>query len=169
MKQDMIVILDLGSTENTVVAREIRELGVYSEIHPHDITVEELQALDNVKGIILNGGENRVVDGKEVEKTLLNEDVYYASKAVYRVGPAAVSAPVPPIGQPVVPETPAPSEPAPTNPEPTQPQETHPDAYGPGIGLETQPAAPAETPAPQPAETPAPAPAPEVAAEGAAV
>ena len=38
MKQDMIVILDLGSTENTVVAREIRELGVYSEIHPHDIT-----------------------------------------------------------------------------------------------------------------------------------
>ena len=30
MKQDMIVILDLGSTENTVVAREIRELGVYS-------------------------------------------------------------------------------------------------------------------------------------------
>ena len=64
MKQDMIVILDLGSTENTVLAREIRELGVYSEIHPHDITEEEIKALDNVKGIILNGGENRVVDGK---------------------------------------------------------------------------------------------------------
>ena len=67
MKQDMIVILDLGSTENTVLAREIRELGVYSEIHPHDITEEEIKALDNVKGIILNGGENRVVDGKKVE------------------------------------------------------------------------------------------------------
>ena len=67
MKQDMIVILDLGSTENTVLARNIRSLGVYSEIHPHDITVEELKALDNVKGIILNGGENRVVDGREVE------------------------------------------------------------------------------------------------------
>ena len=52
MKQDMIVILDLGSTQNTVVAREIRDLGVYSEIHPHDITVEELKALENVKGII---------------------------------------------------------------------------------------------------------------------
>ena len=38
MKQDMIVILDLGSTENTTIARQIRELGVYSEIHPHDIT-----------------------------------------------------------------------------------------------------------------------------------
>ena len=67
MKQDMIVILDLGSTENTVIARQIRDLGVYSEIHPHDITVEELHALPNVKGIILNGGENRVVDGNAVD------------------------------------------------------------------------------------------------------
>ena len=47
--------------------REVRALAVYSEIHPHDITAEELKNLDNVKGIILNGGENRVVDGKEVE------------------------------------------------------------------------------------------------------
>ncbi len=67
MKQDMIVILDLGSTQNTVLAREIRDLGVYSEIYPHDITVEALRALPNVKGIILNGGENRVVDGQAVE------------------------------------------------------------------------------------------------------
>lgn len=67
MKQDMIVILDMGSTENTVIAREIRDMGVYSEIHPHDITAEELNKLDNVKGIILNGGENRVVDGVPVE------------------------------------------------------------------------------------------------------
>lgn len=67
MKQDMIVILDLGSTENTVIAREIRDMGVYSEIHSHDITVKELKTLENVKGIILNGGENRVVDGREVD------------------------------------------------------------------------------------------------------
>ena len=73
MKQDMIVILDLGSTENTTIARQIRDLGVYSEIHPHDITVEELKALDKVKGIILNGGENRVVDGVAVE---VNADIY---------------------------------------------------------------------------------------------
>ena len=66
MKQDMIVILDLGSTQNMVLARKIRDLGVYSEIHPHDITAAELKALPNVKGIILNGGENRVVDGQEV-------------------------------------------------------------------------------------------------------
>ena len=67
MKQDMIVILDMGSTENTVIARQIRDMGVYSEIHPHDITVDKLKALNNVKGIILNGGENRVVDGVAVD------------------------------------------------------------------------------------------------------
>ena len=67
MKQDMIVILDLGSEENPRLAREIRALGVYSEIYPHDITLEALQALPNVKGVILNGGPNRVVDGVEVD------------------------------------------------------------------------------------------------------
>ncbi len=67
MKQDMIVILDLGSTENTVIARQIRDLGVYSEIHPHDITLDELGKLENVKGIVINGGENRVVDGVTID------------------------------------------------------------------------------------------------------
>ncbi|MBU5626067.1 glutamine-hydrolyzing GMP synthase [Oscillibacter sp. MSJ-2] len=74
MKQDMIVILDLGSEENPRLAREIRSLGVYSEIHPHDLTLEELKALPNVKGVILNGGPNRVVDGVtiDVSADLLN-------------------------------------------------------------------------------------------------
>ena len=66
MKQDMIIILDLGSAQNTVLAREIRALGVYSEIHPHDITAETLKAMENVKGILLNGGENRIVDGQAI-------------------------------------------------------------------------------------------------------
>ena len=45
MKQDMILILDLGSTENPKIAREIRAMGVYTEIHPHDISAAELAAL----------------------------------------------------------------------------------------------------------------------------
>ena len=76
MQQDMIVILDLGSSQNTLIARDIRALGVYTEIHPHDITAQQLAALPNVKGIILNGGENRVVDGVEID----------ASEAVYNAG-----------------------------------------------------------------------------------
>ena len=67
MKQDMIVILDLGSTENTRLAREIRELGVYSEIYPHDITADELNKLSNVKGIIINGGPNHMIDGVRID------------------------------------------------------------------------------------------------------
>lgn len=82
MKQDMIVILDLGSTENTVIARQIRDMGVYSEIHPHDITVEELKALQNVKGIILNGGENRVVDGVSIDIDPVLYDCGYPMLAI---------------------------------------------------------------------------------------
>ena len=66
MTQDMIVVLDLGSEESTRIAREIRALGVYSEIHPYDLTAEQLAALPNVRGILLAGGPNRVVDGREI-------------------------------------------------------------------------------------------------------
>lgn len=76
MQQDMIVILDLGSEQNTLIARDIRSLGVYTEIHPHDITADQLGALPNVRGVILNGGPNRVVDGVSID----------ASDAVYQSG-----------------------------------------------------------------------------------
>ena len=77
------MILDLGSHENTVVARAIRALGVYSEIYPHDITVEELKALPNVKGIVINGGPNNVIDGVEID---VNHDIYNAGFPVIAAG-----------------------------------------------------------------------------------
>ena len=102
------------------------------------------------------------VDGVEQERTLLNEDTYNASKAIYRVGPSV------PVTVP--PETPvAPAESAPEQTQPAEPV-TGVDG-GPGVSpkpAETQPAGaesagqssgaggPAET-APVPAET-APAP-----------
>ncbi|WP_418666922.1 glutamine-hydrolyzing GMP synthase [Allofournierella sp.] len=63
MKQDMIVILDLGGEQSAQIAREVRALGVYSEIHPNDLTEQQLAALPGVKGFIFNGGPNNVVDG----------------------------------------------------------------------------------------------------------
>jgi putative aldouronate transport system permease protein len=42
-------------------------MGVYSEIYPHDITASELKELPNVKGIIINGGPNNVVDGSPID------------------------------------------------------------------------------------------------------
>lgn len=82
MKQDMILILDLGSKENAKIAREVRALGVYSEIHPHDITLAEVQALPNVKGIILNGGPNRVVDGVKID---VSKEIYNCELPVLMV------------------------------------------------------------------------------------
>ncbi|MEG0564010.1 glutamine-hydrolyzing GMP synthase [Anaerorhabdus sp.] len=82
MKQDNILVLDLGSHDNTRIARLIRDLGVYSEIKPHDITKEEIATL-NVKGIIINGGENNVIDGKEID---VNEEIYSLGIPVYAVG-----------------------------------------------------------------------------------
>ena len=79
----MIVILDLGSHENTVVARAIRALGVYSEIYPHDITAEELKALPNVKGVIINGGKNNVIDGVEID---VLPEIYEAGFPVMAAG-----------------------------------------------------------------------------------
>jgi len=75
MKQDMIVVLDLGSQENTAIARIIRDLGVYSEIHPHDISLDKLSQLPNVKGIIVNGGKNNVINGLEID---VHPDIYEA-------------------------------------------------------------------------------------------
>ena len=83
MKQDMIVILDLGSHENTVVARAIRALGVYSEIYPHDITAAELKTLPNVKGIIINGGPNNVIDGVAID---VLPEIYEAGYPVMAAG-----------------------------------------------------------------------------------
>ena len=82
MQQDMIVVLDLGSTENTTIARSIRDLGVYTEIYDYDISAAELAALPRVKGIILNGGPNRVVDGVSID---VSEAVYESGLPVLAV------------------------------------------------------------------------------------
>ena len=87
IKQDMIGILDLGSTENTTLARAIRNLGVYSEIYPHDVGNAELKAMPNLKGIILYGGVNNVVDGNPIEPSPV---VYETGVPVMAIGyPAA--------------------------------------------------------------------------------
>ncbi len=60
MKQDMILVIDLGSAENSALARAIRALGVYSEVHPGDLSAAALEALPNVKGLVFLRGEDGV-------------------------------------------------------------------------------------------------------------
>ena len=56
------IVLDFGSQYNQLIARRIREFGVYSELHPHTMTLEEILALKDVRGIIFSGGPNSVYD-----------------------------------------------------------------------------------------------------------
>ena len=57
--QEMIVVLDFGSQYNQLITRRIREFGVYSELHPHTVTLEEIKEM-NPTGIIFSGGPNSV-------------------------------------------------------------------------------------------------------------
>ncbi len=64
-KYDTILVLDFGGQYCHLIGRRIREHGVYSEIVPHDITVDEFKILSkkfNVKGLILSGGPSSVYE-----------------------------------------------------------------------------------------------------------
>ncbi|MDH2434308.1 glutamine-hydrolyzing GMP synthase [Pokkaliibacter sp. MBI-7] len=56
-----MLILDFGSQYTQLIARRVREIGVYCEIHPFDMTEEEIRAF-NPKGIILAGGPESVTE-----------------------------------------------------------------------------------------------------------
>ena len=56
---DTILVLDFGSQYTQLIARRIRELNVYSEILPWDISTDKIQAL-KPKGVILSGGPESV-------------------------------------------------------------------------------------------------------------
>lgn len=51
----MILIIDFGSQYNQLIARRVRELNVYCQIEPPDISLDAIKAL-NPEGIILSGG-----------------------------------------------------------------------------------------------------------------
>jgi GMP synthase (glutamine-hydrolysing) len=72
---DKILILDFGGQYTQLIARRVRELGVYSEIHPWDISDDEVRAF-GPKGIILGGGPESVLDPKGP----------IAPRAVYELG-----------------------------------------------------------------------------------
>lgn len=58
---ERIIILDFGSQYTQLIARRVREVGVYSEIHPCTVSAEEIAALQP-KGLILSGGPCSVYD-----------------------------------------------------------------------------------------------------------
>ncbi|MFM8595315.1 MAG: glutamine amidotransferase-related protein, partial [Chloroflexota bacterium] len=58
---DTVVVIDFGSQYSQLITRRVRELGVYSELLPHDVGWERVAAM-TPKGIILSGGPASVYD-----------------------------------------------------------------------------------------------------------
>lgn len=74
-KSDTIVVLDFGSQYNQLIARRIREFGVFSELKPHTITAEEIKEI-GAKGIIFSGGPNSVY----------SENAFFCDEEIYDLG-----------------------------------------------------------------------------------
>ena len=75
MEREMIVVLDFGGQYNQLIARRVRECSVYCEVHPYNMSLDALKAL-NPKGIIFTGGPNSVY----------GEDSPLCDKAVFELG-----------------------------------------------------------------------------------
>jgi GMP synthase (glutamine-hydrolysing) len=71
---DKILILDFGSQVSQLIARRVREAHVYCELHPFDMTLDDIRAFAP-KGIILSGGPNSVY-----------ESDYQADPALFNLG-----------------------------------------------------------------------------------
>ena len=59
MGHQTVIVLDFGGQYNQLIARRVRECGVYCEVKPCSTPLEELRALEPI-GLILTGGPNSV-------------------------------------------------------------------------------------------------------------
>lgn len=79
-KLDTVLVFDFGGQYCHLIARRIRELNVYSEIVPADLTLEKLEEIDtrlNVKGLVLSGGPSSVYqqDSPKIDPDVLDSDI----------------------------------------------------------------------------------------------
>jgi len=72
MQNQFILIIDFGGQNNQLVARKVRDFGVYCEVKPYTIPMTEIKNLNPV-GIILNGDSSSIDDKEapEIEKSIL--------------------------------------------------------------------------------------------------
>ncbi len=100
MNKEMIIVLDFGGQYNQLIARRVREQGVYCEVHPYTLGIEKIKAM-NPKGIILTGGPNSVYGEKaiKVDEELFKLGIpvlgicYGAQLMAYTLGGKVSSAP----------------------------------------------------------------------------
>ena len=59
MNHELVLVLDFGGQYNQLIARRVRECGVYCEVKPYTTPLAELKAMNPI-GIIFTGGPNSV-------------------------------------------------------------------------------------------------------------
>ncbi len=106
MDREMIVVLDFGGQYNQLIARRVRECNVYCEVHPYNMSMDQLRAM-NPKGIIFTGGPNSVYgEGSPIcDKAVFELGVpvlgicYGSQIMAYMLGGKVASAPVSEYGK----------------------------------------------------------------------
>ena len=63
MSHQTVIVLDFGGQYNQLIARRVRECGVYCEVKPYTTPLEQLKAMEPI-GIIFTGGPNSVYEEK---------------------------------------------------------------------------------------------------------
>ena len=63
MARQLVIVLDFGGQYNQLIARRVRECGVYCEVKPYTTPLAELKAMNPI-GFIFTGGPSSVYDEK---------------------------------------------------------------------------------------------------------
>ena len=73
---ETIIILDFGSQYSQLIARKIREIKVFSEIHPFNVSLDILKN-EKIKGVILSGGPFSIYEknAPKISKDILDMDI----------------------------------------------------------------------------------------------
>ncbi len=80
-----ILVLDFGGQYTHLISRRVRDLGVYSEIQPFNVSLTKIKGMSGLKGVILSGGPSSVYDPQapQMDKELLN---YYVMNQIPVLG-----------------------------------------------------------------------------------
>ena len=76
MNNNTIIILDFGSQYTQLIARRVREIGVFSVVLPCDVDTDKIQSF-NPRGIILSGGPETVTKANthKINKALFDFNI----------------------------------------------------------------------------------------------
>ena len=106
MNKEKVLVIDFGGQYNQLIARRVRECGVYCEIHPYTIGIDKIKEM-NPKGIIFTGGPNSVyaADSPLCEKEIFEIGVpilgicYGSQLMAHLLGGKVATAPVSEYGK----------------------------------------------------------------------